>query len=336
MPFFEKDMLNFSLDSFKLILEKFVELFSGRNFEKIYQPKLKALKYFNYPELHEESMVFIIQHRFIQEIVKISGTNDFSILDYRNPKLQKIKKIFSGIINFMKFKEQQLFRVKNFNNLLFFIKFSILQITSNLRLIKEKIFFLCDNFFDRFICFKGIKTKNKRKIKNFRLFILEFFLEKKKNTGSQTKNFDSILKILEKKKNTYFKKYIGLFKKQKFFEKLKFFENQNFFLIWFKIKKFNSYFYWFYLYRMNKFKKIQFFFYSILNFFLNVNAFFLQKIILNFIVLKKKHFFGDFRNIKNCYQKGKSLGGYKFIQRSKQKRIKFYFLYTLKRKRRSS
>jgi len=197
IDFVKCDIVNLSLDSFKLILYSFVEFFSGKNYEKIGRLKLKTLEFFNYPELHEKSIIFINKFRIIQEIIFASCIYDFSLQDFYYFDSLRLKKIISGVINFAKFKEKLLLFIKKINITYVKIDNFHFKLIIDFYFLKKKILFL------QFI-FPSKNLKNKKIQKKFYqfefffYFFYIFFLNY--NIKLSNKNYNFLeYKILEKK-----------------------------------------------------------------------------------------------------------------------------------------
>ena len=88
------------------MLEKFIEYFTGKNFEIISLPRLSGIDCFLHPELHEESVMVLAAHRVLQRIFFSAGIDNFSLSDYFISKWERIRKIVSGIINLARFREE--------------------------------------------------------------------------------------------------------------------------------------------------------------------------------------------------------------------------------------
>jgi len=174
----------------KSALENFIEFFTGKNIEYICSPKFNALNNFLHPELHEESIGFIVRHRFFQELSSSSGYHEFSLRDYFFPTFPKVRKIFSAIINFAKFREEFVIFLKNFSryfsktfslNIENFIKISILE--GKIKFLQEKSFY------------KKFSYRKFEKIIHFLKFLIFMEIQQIKNVQKKKKK--------KKKKNIF-------------------------------------------------------------------------------------------------------------------------------------
>jgi hypothetical protein len=102
-------LITYSQENILLLTEKFIEMFTGKEIEKLHYPKSFILETFDYPELHEESVSFIILNRKLQYIMFSVGVEDFSINDYINPNITKKRKILLALTNFSLFRQKQIF-----------------------------------------------------------------------------------------------------------------------------------------------------------------------------------------------------------------------------------
>jgi len=142
----EKILKNLSQEKFKNLLRQFLEFFCRKTFYEIYQPKFLALDYLTYPELHEESVVFLTEHRLLQKIIKISSSEDLALFDYIKIDSERVKKIVLDILKFGKFREKEILILKKYSKIyskIFSISF---EIGLSLKFLKKKTFYLQVNF----------------------------------------------------------------------------------------------------------------------------------------------------------------------------------------------
>mmetsp|Transcript_4484 Transcript_4484/g.8662 ORF Transcript_4484/g.8662 Transcript_4484/m.8662 type:complete len:324 (-) Transcript_4484:329-1300(-) len=170
-------------ESLKNGLENLIEFFSGKNIEFVCKPNFLAMNCFLHPELHEESIGFIVKHRFFQELNFSSGFTRFSFRDYFFPNFPKVRKIFSAIINFAKFREEFLIFIKKQNQNFGRIYLFNVTLFREFRYLKKKKIFLFGKF--SFIFFRCSFLKKKKKFSN-----LCFYLQQKILLGySRTYSF---------------------------------------------------------------------------------------------------------------------------------------------------
>jgi len=158
----KENLLKPSSEWVKIKLENLTEFFTGKNVEFICQPKFYALNCFLHPELHEDSIILIVKHRYFQELLFSSGYTGFSIRDYFFPDFSKVRKIFSAVINFAKFREEFLTFLKNFTKCFgknFFWNWKIL---SEINSLEEKFGFLFAEILRR--TFSKRKFEEKRRL----------------------------------------------------------------------------------------------------------------------------------------------------------------------------
>lgn len=110
-----KSAVNKKLELNFQIFEKFIEYFSGKNFDIISLPKLSGVDCFLYPELHEDSILTLTAHRILHQLFFSAGIRNFSIKDYFVKNYKRFQEIVSGVINLARFREEILKTLKNFS-----------------------------------------------------------------------------------------------------------------------------------------------------------------------------------------------------------------------------
>jgi len=113
------------------IFQKFIEYFTGKNFDILSLPRLSGVDCFLYPELHEESVMLITTHRVLQKVFFSAGIKNFSLSDYYTKNCERFQKIVSGIINLARFREDLVKILNKFSEKLFLLSSFINQITFN-------------------------------------------------------------------------------------------------------------------------------------------------------------------------------------------------------------
>lgn len=149
------------------IYGKFIEYFSGKNFDTISLPKLSGVDCLLFPELHEESVIVITSHRVLQKIFFSAGLKDFSLSDYFIQNDERTQKIISGAINLARF------RVKILS---LFEKFSkktdtLLSLNSKINLILIRQFYKCFIAKKIFFAFSEVKYQKEWGYKKYHLTI---------------------------------------------------------------------------------------------------------------------------------------------------------------------
>jgi hypothetical protein len=330
IPFKKSEVLNLNLDSFKSILITFIEFFTGKNFEKINRPKLKPLEYFYFPELHEKSTVFINKFRLVQKILLASKINDFSIQDFLFFNSLRIKKIFSSVIYFAKYKEKFVFLLNNYNRILSKIEIVNSQFIVAFFFLKRKILFLQSYFFLKIFHKKKIKIMFEEFKYNSNFFSNLNFLDEEKIMVFFNKKKNFYYFIFKKKSQIYkigflkFDNYLPLkkilFKNTIFnqnFEKIKIFKKliilfDNFFffgVVFLKVYKTNFFFFFIYfflsikikikIYNVERFK----FFFQKKHFIKNLAHYSQENFLKNLILTKKKkvRYKNSWMNIKSNF-----------------------------------
>ena len=90
-------------DAIAMLFGRLAELCTGE--EGTVQPVLSGV---NYPELHEESAANLRTFRSIQKMMETCGINSFALKDLMSPEAKRVRRFLSGIINFLKFREEKL------------------------------------------------------------------------------------------------------------------------------------------------------------------------------------------------------------------------------------
>lgn len=93
--------------STKAALDVFVHFITGETREALRQPNFGALDVFQYPELHEESVVEVGMMQRYLRFIRAAGFDDVTFNDFLEPTYKRNKQIFSALINFCKFKEER-------------------------------------------------------------------------------------------------------------------------------------------------------------------------------------------------------------------------------------
>nr|UXY87517.1 kinetochore protein Nuf2 [Cryptomonas sp.] len=160
-------------------IEESVQNFTGKILEILYHPSLFATECFAYPELHEESICFIVIYRKLQYIMHSAGIDDFSIKDYICPDFKKNRKTFLALNNFAKFREDNILLVNKMCSVLTKIDLDCILTLNELLITKYKIRFIKGKV--RFNQKRTIKKEIHKNILSRRYYV-NLFLFKQKNT----------------------------------------------------------------------------------------------------------------------------------------------------------
>ena len=91
------------------IFEAFVEIFMGVGRDQMgQQPAFSLVETLEHPDLHVESISLIAFYRIISRLMFEVGIEDFSLRDLIKPEAPRLRIILSAVINFAKFREEQL------------------------------------------------------------------------------------------------------------------------------------------------------------------------------------------------------------------------------------
>jgi len=110
VPLSEEQLKKPSAEHIRRVFEQLLEFLMGVSHEELSQPVFAAMELLQFPELHEDSISLIAFHRAMQKLMNACGIHDFSMRDYLHPEFQRLRRIFSGIVNFAKFREERMAR----------------------------------------------------------------------------------------------------------------------------------------------------------------------------------------------------------------------------------
>lgn len=99
------------------ILESFADIFMGipkDHFNSV-QPSFGVMEMLEYPDLHMDSISLITFYRTILRLMIEVGVEDFSLRDLIRPEGPRLRLILSAVINFAKFREEQLAVFEDFS-----------------------------------------------------------------------------------------------------------------------------------------------------------------------------------------------------------------------------
>lgn len=112
----ENDLLKPNSSTVLRIYETFADIFMGFNKDKLSNKYTnQVLESLEFPDLHLDSIALVSFFRVIQKLMNEVGIDDFSIRDVIRPETARLKIILSAIINFAKFREEQLSVFEEFN-----------------------------------------------------------------------------------------------------------------------------------------------------------------------------------------------------------------------------
>jgi len=199
---------NKKYDQINYIFEKFIEYFTGKNFDEISFPRLSGVECFLYPELHEESVSVITSHRILQKIFFSAGLKNFSLSDHFSSDFKKFQKIVTGSINLARFRKGVLKHFKDFSRKTNFLLF--LNKGLNLNLIRRLIGkCLLERIFVNFIKISHKKKPSQISF-DFNNFSIKIFTSVKNKLKSYFKFKKKNREFLERKLIFFFLRFFGL------------------------------------------------------------------------------------------------------------------------------
>ncbi len=110
IPLSEQELCKPSPAIVQRILEAFADIFMGipkDQFSSV-QPSFGVMEMLEYPDLHLDSISLITFYRTILRLMIEVGIDDFSLKDLIRPDGGRLRLILSAVINFAKFREEQL------------------------------------------------------------------------------------------------------------------------------------------------------------------------------------------------------------------------------------
>lgn len=112
IPFSESDLLKPVPNQIQRVYELFVELYMGSQAlqacQQSSQPTFSVIDMLEYPEIHLDAIQLMSFHRTVSTLMECVGIDDFTLKDIIKPETPRIRMILSGLINFAKFREEQL------------------------------------------------------------------------------------------------------------------------------------------------------------------------------------------------------------------------------------
>jgi hypothetical protein len=95
-------------ETVRRVFEQLVELCTGTAREEMSQMPFDATQMLEYASLHEDSIPHLAFLRASQRMMAACGVHDFSVKDLVTPEAKRFRRQLSGVINFAKFREEQL------------------------------------------------------------------------------------------------------------------------------------------------------------------------------------------------------------------------------------
>ncbi|KAI8808577.1 Nuf2 family-domain-containing protein [Cladochytrium replicatum] len=108
LPFSEEELAKPTAARIIPTYEAILEFFTGINSSHFTQPNFKVVEHLEHPELHQDALTFMIFYRHLNKLFRDIGIEDFSVRDIIRPEPGRVRRIFSAIINFAKFREQRM------------------------------------------------------------------------------------------------------------------------------------------------------------------------------------------------------------------------------------
>lgn len=110
----ESDLVNPTPQVVHSIYCHFLDLLMYVTREDMMQPQFTST--LEHPELHEDSIPMVTFLRSCHKLMRTVGISDFSVKDVLYPERARLKRNFSAVINFAKFREDRTERYQDFTN----------------------------------------------------------------------------------------------------------------------------------------------------------------------------------------------------------------------------
>ena len=110
IPLTEQDLLKPHPDTLYRAYEEMVVLLCGESREAMYAPELDAADVLEFPELYEEAIGNLKFTRRLFDLMRRCGVPDFTLRDLTKPEYTRTRRNVSAVINFAKFREEQVAR----------------------------------------------------------------------------------------------------------------------------------------------------------------------------------------------------------------------------------
>lgn len=110
IPLGEAELAKPTCQIVQRVFEAFAEIFMGVPRDQISgsQPAFRIVESLEHPDLHIDSINLISFYRLIMKLMVEIGIEDFSLRDLIRPEAPRLRLILSAVINFAKFREEQL------------------------------------------------------------------------------------------------------------------------------------------------------------------------------------------------------------------------------------
>ena len=113
IPCSDEDLTSPKEGTVKLFFSKMIEMLLNKRPEDL-EAQHFAVTEMDHPELHETSIPTIAFLNTCERLLRTCGITDFSLKDLTAPTKQRLRSQISAIINFAKFREEQLPKYQNF------------------------------------------------------------------------------------------------------------------------------------------------------------------------------------------------------------------------------
>jgi kinetochore protein Nuf2 len=109
IPLSEAELTKPTTSIVQRIFESFADIFMGISKEQLgQQPTFQVVETLEHPDLHLDSINMVAFYRLMLRLMIEVGIEDFSLRDLIKPEAPRLRLILSAVINFAKFREEQL------------------------------------------------------------------------------------------------------------------------------------------------------------------------------------------------------------------------------------
>ena len=108
IPLSEEELKGASAEVVHRVFETVVDICMGVTKDELDQPAAAGLQALEFGQLHDESIPQLSFFRAISKLMETCDVTDFSLKDIHQPDAKRFRRQLSGVINFVKFREDRL------------------------------------------------------------------------------------------------------------------------------------------------------------------------------------------------------------------------------------
>lgn len=108
IPIAEEDITKPSSARIMTIYDSITDILMGCTRQQFEQPSFAVMQILEQPDLHQESLSLMAYYRQLRKFMLDIGIDDFSMRDLLKPEPRRVRRCFSAVINFAKFREEKM------------------------------------------------------------------------------------------------------------------------------------------------------------------------------------------------------------------------------------